>query len=99
VAADSSIMAIAADDSPMRTVEIVDAIDIRRCKRALYFGRVITLPRNGMEICGEVRSVAPSPSGNAYLVTIKLQPKPAEGGTRDRTGAGTQKNADVARAP
>ncbi|MDR3464554.1 MAG: hypothetical protein P4M07_01285 [Xanthobacteraceae bacterium] len=55
----------------MQTVEITDAIDVRRCKRALYFGRPVTLEREGAVVSGLVRAIRQDPEhGDRYVATI-----------------------------
>ena len=61
----------------MQVVEIIDAIEIRRCKRALYFGRDVALPHQGTSVSGRVLSIRPNPDGAGILATIMPMPAPA----------------------
>jgi hypothetical protein len=59
------------DRATMPIVEITDAIEIRRCKRALYFGRVVTVARDAAAVRGLVQAIRPNPRGKGVLATIK----------------------------
>jgi hypothetical protein len=62
----------------MRTVEITEAIDVRRCKRALYFARPVTLERNGDVVSGLVQAIRQDPEhGERYVATILVSRTPA----------------------
>ncbi len=55
----------------MQIVELTEAKEIRRCKRALYFGRTVTLARDSAAVSGLVQSIRPNPRGAGVLATIK----------------------------
>jgi len=55
----------------MKIVEITEAIEIRRCKRALYFRRVVTFERGNVAVSGLVQAIRPNPGGKGVLATIK----------------------------
>ena len=54
----------------MLVLEIIEEIEIRRCKRALYFGREVVLPHQGAMVSGKVLSIRPNPAGAGVLAAI-----------------------------
>jgi len=54
----------------MEIVELTEAIEIRRCKRALYFGRVVTVERDSAAVSGIVQAIRPNPRGRGVIATI-----------------------------
>lgn len=70
----ASAAAVAGEARHMKIVELTDAIEIRRCKRAMYCGRVVTFAHDDATVSGLVRAIRPNPRGDGVLATI--MPKP-----------------------
>jgi hypothetical protein len=75
----------------MLVFEITDAIEIRRCKRALYFGREVALTHQGTIVSGRVLSIRPNPDGAGILASI--MPMPAPAAAAGRAGAASRGTA------
>ena len=60
----------------MQTFEIDDQEVARRCRRAQFAGREVTLVLNGCNIYGRVSSVMGTPADGPKTWTIKIEPLP-----------------------
>jgi hypothetical protein len=54
----------------MLVLAIIEEIEIRRCRRALYFGRDVALPHQGAMVSGKVLSIRANPDGAGVLAAI-----------------------------
>jgi len=59
----------------MRTIEITDPMEARRCRYAQYRGEKATVMLNGLPVTGMVRSVMEVKSSNLLRWTVKVIPK------------------------